>query len=258
MSNITLYKPINSWHDTARMLYDMWEEANLVTIKKIDGCLTWLNNVGDVLLYDHPLLNNCPSKFNIGLFGNTQYSSLNAYPWIFWPRDPLFLEYFLSNYTIKSFSKRYYKSIFLGKIENTEQLNNRKGNWHDVIDLFKMPITQGKPTFDMRTYLILLGSSKYGLALPGFGPKCNREIELMSLGTVPIFTKGVETRYYNKLEEDIHYIYVDSPEDIKGKIDSISEKQWKTMSKNCLEWYYKNCTRYSSFDTTMEILKNVS
>ena len=36
-------------------------------------------------------------------------------------------------------------------------------------------------------YLNLLKQSKFGLCLRGFGGKCNREIELMGLGTVPDF-----------------------------------------------------------------------
>jgi hypothetical protein len=57
----------------------------------------------------------------------------------------------------------------------------------------------------------------------GFGAKCHREVELMGLGTVPIVIPGVEMdAYYERPKENVHYIRVSNPDEIRGKIDSIS------------------------------------
>ena len=254
-----IFKPVNSWNDTARMLYDMWAEDGNVEIILHNGRCTWVNEIGDILLYDHPDLRYLPDEYNLGLFGNMQNENSKSKPWIFWPRNPRFLEKFLNIIPDKGFNERRLSSTFIGKIENPEQYENRATkNWNDYIDFFEMPITQGPPKYDMNTYLNYLYNSKFGLSLPGFGPKCNREIELMALGTVPILVPGVETRYHNPIEENIHYLKVNSPEEIPDLINSITEDKWSYMSKNCKEWYNNNCTRKTSFAVTKEIIEKFS
>ena len=130
-----IFKPKDSWNDTARMLYDMWAEEGLAEIILHDGKCTWVNEIGDILLYDMPDLRELPESFNLGLFGNTQHESKKSKPWIFWPRNPKFLEKFLKIITIKKFNERKLNSVFIGKIENPEQYENRaKKSWGDYID----------------------------------------------------------------------------------------------------------------------------
>ena len=44
---------------------------------------------------------------------------------------------------------------------------------------------------------------KYGLCLRGVGPKCLRDIELIGMGTVPIFTEGVSSEYFKEQAQTI-------------------------------------------------------
>ena len=90
------------------------------------------------------------------------------------------------------------------------------------------------------------------------GPKCNREIELMGLGTVPIVEKNVDMdNYYDPPQENIHYLCFSSPEDIELLINNCSEEQWSKMSIACREWYKKNASTEGSFKTTMDIVKKM-
>ena len=84
-------------------------------------------------------------------------------------------------------------------------------------------------------YLDLLRNSKFGLCLRGFGPKCNREIELMGLGTVPIVETNVDMdNYYDPPQEKYTLFKFSSPEeDIEILINNCSEDQWSKMSIAC-------------------------
>ena len=142
--------------------------------------------------------------------------------------------------TYKKFNERKLKSIFIGKIENQIQLNYRNIDFSKYIQLYVMHKPNEKYKYNQDEYLDLLKHSKFGLCLRGFGPKCNREIELMALGTVPIVEKNVDMdNYYDPPQENIHYLRFSSPEEIQNLIDNCSEDKWTKMSLNCRDWYKK-------------------
>ena len=86
-----------------------------------------------------------------------------------------------------------------------------------------------------------LRGSRFGLCLRGFGSKCHREVELMAFGTVPVVTPEVSIKdYMDPPVENVHYLRVNSPEELKEKVSNISEEKWKEMSKACYEWYQRN------------------
>ena len=100
-----------------------------------------------------------------------------------------------------------------------------------------------------------LRGSKFGLCLRGYGSKCHREVELMSMGTVPIVTPNVSIKdYANPPLENVHYIKVNSPLEIANKINSISKEKWESMSRNCHNWYMENVHSSSTWNTTLKIL----
>jgi hypothetical protein len=58
---------------------------------------------------------------------------------------------------------------------------------------------------------------------------------------VPIVVDGVTTdSYMEPLIENIHFIKVSSPEDIRRNVDGITEEKWNEMSAACYEWYQRN------------------
>jgi len=256
-----ILKPIHDGHggDTFRELLDMWGENNLCEVIPTPNIRNvWVDGPGNILLYDRPILDFLPETFNFGLFGNTVPNFSTASPWIFWARRPRVLEEFRKKEYL-SYPKRTIGSIFVGKVENPVQLKKRTSvDWSTSIDLFEMPISQGYPItpykYTQQEYLDLLRKSKFGLCLPGYGPKCNREIELMALGVVPIITPGVDLNYFNPLVEGIHYIFVDSPEKLKSSLDGIDQYKWEEMSRSCVRWFEENCSVLGSFRTTQKII----
>jgi len=213
-----------------------------------------------ILLYDRPTLQwfdaDAAQAFCIYLGNNdienegkviSKSTTAVVRPWTFWARRPLVLETLLATgLGSKTFSQRCH-SIFIGNIENGVQEKYRNNpNWVKHIEEFHC--TKGsKYLFNPKEYLEKISSAKYGLCLRGFGSKCHREIELMSVGTVPLITPDVDVHsYLSPLIENVHYLSVTCPEDIQ-QIANLSEKKWTEMSEACKEWYFKNAHSSNMF-----------
>lgn len=244
------------WHhknDSFRELVLLYKKHHPdLEIKLTESGHCWLGN--HIVLYDRPTLewyNKELQDSSLILLGNgdieeegkllTQWG-LKVKPWIFWPRRPFILEKYLNDNPRKSFPDRGIETIFLGNIENNVQKKYRHSelNWEEVLTEYHC--TQGtKHKFTAKEYLEKLSNSRYGLALRGYGSKCHREVELMALGTVPIITPGVTiTSYLDPPKENIHYLKVESPLELKEKIERIDERKWEEMSRKGSEWYGKN------------------
>jgi hypothetical protein len=244
--------------DTFRELLGMWEESGYCELHESQDRFCWANSVGDVLLYEYARFDFMPEGWNFALFSNSQILEHHSSPWIFWARHPRKLEKSIED-GILPYTERKIQSIFLGKIENDIQYNGRMGHdWGKVIEEFSMPISFGDSTsypYTQEEYLNKVKESKFGLVLPGYGPKCNREIEYFGLGTVPIYTTDSGLHYYDSLEEGVHYLMAKTPEEIPSMIEKIDENKWNELSQNGRDWYNKNCSRKGSFETTCKIIK---
>jgi hypothetical protein len=190
----------NHCGDTFREVIDLWEELELVDVTHSSTTpFCWWGGVGNVLLYDRPNLEWLKgwSDYQVGLFGNPvppENGSMNM-KWIFWGRNPRKLHEFNMEKSYKTYEERKITSIFLGKIENHIQNDFRDcSTWESTIEVFNCnkDYTSGTWKYSHDEYLEMLSNSKYGLCLRGYGPKCNREIELMSMGVVPLITPNVD------------------------------------------------------------------
>ena len=246
--------------DTFRELLSMWEESGYCEVVDSNDRFCWVNGVEDILLYEYARFDFMPSKWNYALFSNSQLNHENCYPWIFWGRHPRELEGAIQDGII-DFNERDILSIFLGKVENPIQLHNRsQHNWEQSIQEFSMPVSMGNVSYypyTQKEYLEKIKRSKFGLVLPGYGPKCNREIEYLGLGTVPIYTEGCNLDFHEPMVEGVHYLYAKNPQDVLDIVSNISENEWKTLSMNGRDWYNRNCSREGSYKTTKKILEGI-
>lgn len=252
-----------------RELLDLWEERGYCDLEYITQIETqnytdstvipearvWIEKIGNILCYDNTRLDKYCQNFKFALFGNEVLHAPNTSPWIFWSRHPRHYEEFqLANKPL-SFEERKIKSIFIGNMTT----NKRVGDWKQYIEFWRMgnrlQHLEGNMTFPYPEYLKKNSQAKYGLCLPGQGPKCLREIELMGLGVVPLFTSEISLDYYDPPQELEHFFLVKKPEDIAEVVESTSEAEWKYMSNACITWYNKNCSVEGSFKTTIEILE---
>lgn len=169
-------------------------------------------------------------------------AKINVKPWIFWPRRPMVLEKVLREKGKLNYDERKIKSLFIGNFENSTQQKFRQTNhnWKSALDEYHCTAGQ-KHKFTQEEYLMKLRDSKYGLCLRGYGSKCHREVELMAFGTVPIVTPEVSiSSYMDEPKENMHYLLVKTPEELKEKVNSISKEKWESMSQACYEWYQRN------------------
>jgi hypothetical protein len=246
--------------DSFRELIDLWVEKGLVE-RKEDASLTqcWLGAPGNILLYDRPTwqwLDEAPEEekdYHLCLAGNPDPSEKEAKPWIFWPREPRLVEEFAS-LPRKSYDERKDTLVFYGKIENDTQAQWRKdiSGWESACAKFSMKEKSEPYDLNPKEYLEALQNAKYGLCLRGYGPKCNREIELLAMGTVPVVTPDVDiSNYIEPLIVGKHVLLAKNKADaINQIVYEMNEAKWLEMSKAGFEWWKRNSSVEGSWQRT--------
>jgi len=249
--------------DTSRELIDLWKEMNLCEVieNEVGDYFLWAEEPGKILLYEYDrwdVFPGLPNNWKKALFAGMQHPQ--GLPWIYWGRRPKML-YEKIQSGLKGFDERNHESIFLGKIENGIQFQNRtRHDWSKYVEFFSMPVQMGdslKWKYTQEEYLEHVSNSKFGLCLPGYGPKCNREIEYLGLGVVPLVTQGVDLNYHEPLIEGMHYFSIKNPEEIADTIKKCSKDRWEYMSFNCKKWYERNWSPLGAFETTERIIKSL-
>jgi hypothetical protein len=246
--------------DSFRELIDLWVEHGFVE-RKEDPSLTqcWL---GDTLLYDRPTwawfdkASEKEKSYDLCLVGNPDPSEKQrTKPWIFWPREPRLVEE-LSKQVRKTYEDRKDTMVFYGRVENADQGKWRQDlSWKKICAKFSMQEGKEAYVLNPREYLETLQGAKYGLCLRGYGPKCNREIELLAMGTVPVVTSDVDiSNYHEPLIDGTHVLCVSDPEDAMEKICKISEEQWVSMSEAGYQWWKRNCSVEGSWQRTSALI----
>jgi hypothetical protein len=242
--------------DTFREMATMWAERGYCKIQTSeDTPYCWWGGLGEVLLYDRPTPRWWPEQslpsYQMALFGNCSPPGpaehrMKQSVWGFWPRSPRSLEAHVAE-GIPGWSERPVASLFLGRVENGVQKKHRCDmDWAGAVERFSMPLdsTGAAYPFTQTEYLTQLTGAKFGLCLAGYGKKCNREIEYMACGTVPLVAPDVDmTHYLVAPKEGVHYFRVHSPADVQRLVESTSQETWEAMSRACHKWWrhYASC-----------------
>lgn len=255
-----IYKGKVDWTDSFQELADCWAENKYCEVLNSEDNFSWAESDSSTyLLHEYDRLQDIPVKnaWNInddlGLFANGQHPKGKS--WIYWPRHIKNVELLLKD----GVANKDIKSIFVGAAENPIQYINRtKYDWCLAVDHYEFKEALFKKNYHSYSninFLKLISRAKYGLSLEGYGPKCQRDIEYMAFGTVPIFTWNTFNDYCDPLIEGVHYLFANNPREAREKINNTSDKQWKEMSDNCRDWFLKNCSIEGSFRTTIDLLK---
>lgn len=252
--------------DSFREMVKLWADKGYVECVEHDSATqVWMEGVGKTLLYDRPTydwLFTAPpgeQKWDLALFGNPKpmESGGPAKSWCFWPRNPRLLEeVVVSGVPKTSWSQRNKFLVFYGKIENKVQEKRRKiHDWSKVCDGYSLVNGDATPhALGPKEYLEALANAKFGLCLAGYGKKCHREVECMAMGCVPVCASEVDMEMYaNPPQEGVHYIRVNSPDDISGKVASIAEEKWAAMSAACIQWWQENASAEGSWKLTQKL-----
>lgn len=255
--------------DSFREMVGLWQKAGYVNVRRHDGAQVWWGSVGadGVLLYDRPTNEwrlaapEAEREWRLALFGNPKPgSAASAVPWTFWARRPSLLEAAASaSASIKSFDERSQGPVFYGKTENAVQERRRQGDWVSVCQEFVMVKGDEKHPLTQSEYLEKLGSTRFGLCLPGYGFKCHREIECMAMGCVPLVSEWVDmSSYANPPVEGKHYIRLKNSREIPAVVASVSKESWEEMSAACRAWWAENASCQGSFELTQRLASSVA
>lgn len=255
-----IIKPLVEEHDGSsfRELVDLWGERNFCEVVEIvtehnpynPDAKCWFGEKGNVLLYDFDILDHLKVDYELCLFSNMVSNGEKDSPWVYWPKHSRIYDN-LKESLRKPLSERKTKCGFIGSA-TTAHRRNVSMFWSTVCDKFEL---FEEPTIEHEDYLNILSDFKFGLCLPGVGPKCLRDVELIGMGTVPIITPGVCTTYYDPLIENVHYFRANNPIEAQKIIDECDDKTWKEMSTNCINWFEKNCSVEGTFSRTVEIIE---
>jgi hypothetical protein len=147
--------------------------------------------------------------------------------------------------------------VFYGRIENDAQGIWRQdlSGWKAACAKFSMQQKGEAYTLNPREYLEALQNAKYGLCLRGYGPKCNREIELLAMGTVPVVVQDVDiANYMEPLVDGTHVIVAKNHMDAIEKISRMNSVMWSEMSEAGFQWWKRNCSVEGSWQRTATFL----
>jgi hypothetical protein len=258
--------------DSFREMARMWGERGYCEVKEHPvATLCWYNaRGGDInepdswVLYDRPNLDwlwtapQVEQAWKQGLFGNPEPPK-GGRSWSFWPRRPRLVESLVEKRVCeRTWKDRRTGPVFYGKIENRVQEARRTTtNWSVVCEEFVMPKgDDSKYPFTQEEYLMKLSQARFGLCLAGYGRKCHREVECMAMGCVPVVDKEVDISLYaNPPQEGVHYIRVESPEEVPVKLAAISEEAWAKMSAACRKWWHDNASCKGMYELTVTLAK---
>ena len=259
---VKIIKPTIGGHDGSsfRELIDLWSENGLCEIEAGPSrrskeysndpdspeAKCWIEEQGNVLLYDFPLLDRLKNEYKQCLFSNTYKEGKNNKKWIFWPWQSRVFD--KKKHELRN-AKKELQCGFIGTPTNHHR-NSVASYWSQICNRWHLG---GKISHE--DYLTQCSKLKFGLCLPGVGPKCLRDVEYMGMGVIPvIMDRAAVDTYYNPPVENEHYIFVENVEEAFLKFESITEQEMESMSNACIEWFEENCSVEGSFKTTMGII----
>jgi hypothetical protein len=262
LPKIIIPKDFKGFHehagDSFREMAEIWKERGYITIENsADSPYVWWNRIGTTLLYDRATfdwLKDTPTLYEKILCGNPDASQVDrGIQWSFWPRKPRLVEELAQGH-LNTWDERKKLMVFYGRIENEVQLQNRSNELVKACTDYDIPVgPDAKYKYSPKEYLNALSEAKFGLCLAGFGAKCNREIECMALGTVPVVAPDVDMEHYaNPPQEGKHYVKLKSfdPEEAKKVIEVVTEEEWIRMSSLGHEWWKDNASADGLFQLT--------
>ena len=262
--------------DSFREMAKLWAKSGFCRVKEHPiATMVWWGEVGakGVLLYDRPnhdwrlAAPLIEKEWKFALFGNpkipassAQKEKANASPWFFWPRRPEIVEDLVAaGAPATPWSQRKVGAVFYGKTENKVQEKRRTtAEWQSACCDWVMVKGASEPyPFTQREYLENLSKARFGLCLAGYGLKCHREVECMSMGCVPLCAPEVDMESYaSPPKEGVHYIRVKTPEEALSVIESMSELTWTQMSNACREWWLSYASCKGSFELTRNLIQS--
>ena len=268
---VPLHGPRDRWFWRSRKcaFHDIvleWYLRGWINLRFSEGSYFWWGREGEVLLFERDLIINLQDgkknpprwpgevRYKHAFFGNQYHlPSARNHKLTYWGYAPVLLEQ-LRLGGRRGWDQRDIGSLFAGSVENETQeyFRNRFSDWGECIEIYacadKLNRAEASP-YRLPDYMELVMRSRFGVSFHGNGPKCYREIEYLALGTPMILTEGLETDYPEPLLEGVHYRLARCREDVPRIVRETGAQEWEQMSRACWEWFGRNGTIESLFET---------
>ncbi|MFT5886645.1 MAG: hypothetical protein ACI9IP_003113 [Arcticibacterium sp.] len=177
------------------------------------------------------------------------YNEMDYIPFSYLPCTRFFSENYIN---AKPFKEKVQNELSFKGYLYGQRLELSKLNVIDITD---------KKIFPDQDYYDSLTNSQICLSLNGVGEICNRDMEILSAGSV-LFRPVLEQKFHNPLISGIHYVGYPYIEDAKQQMDVILEEYdrvknnydlLKTIAKNGYDWFSNNGT----IDKNVNLLKKL-
>lgn len=241
-------------------IYEYWENEGYVDrvhipMKSDRRFIAWVGREGGLALepsdieaisseYEYVLACQYRSSWN---------NKEKVLPWNFYVRDYKSLMEVRKEMPFK----KTIKSIFSGTIRGDKHPRNI---WKGSTEIFGFrPARRYTRTNNLYSsaveYYRSLAQSQFGLCLVGDCPVCQRETETMATGCVPVFTPGIEWKYFVSPKENEHFIFAEDPIDFKLKMDLMTKSEIQNISKNAMEYYDKYCSPKGLWQSVLQTIE---
>jgi len=233
-----------------------WEARGIVKTFLYDGDFVWMEGIGQFLFWPWPkiyhvidgrLIDSRNIECRVKIYANEipnpprdDYATA-VVPSFFWARQPGRVEQ--ANREMLNFDQRDVRSVFLGKLHNPEQSKFRQGDFSRVIEVYHISKKDEPYPFTSEEYLDIMSRSRFALSMRGYGPKCNREIEALAVGSLLLADQRVDTGgYWEPLEEGKHFLRITGTEDVKRVQRETTREEWERITEAGQRWYRNNCS----------------
>lgn len=240
---------------------DYWEKEGYIERIQIpmlrDGrFISWVGRVGGLCLEPSNVRAiSTPYEYCMACqYRVDWYNDPKVLPWNFYVRD--WASY--SNVQKELPLEKTALSIFSGTIRGDKHTRNI---WKDSTEIFsyraaRMYTRTNRLFPTMEDYYRGLAKTKYGLCLAGdCGGVCQRDIETMGLGCVPVYTPGVERKFYVPPQENVHFLFANNPEEMKENMSKLSDKDREDMAQNGIKYFDKYVSPKGLWNTVLETVE---
>lgn len=155
---------------------------------------------------------------------------------------------------------RTIESLFSGTIRGDQHTRNK---WTNSTTIWSTAPARtynrtNKLYSTQKEYYEALHNTRFGLCLGGDGgdkSACQREIEVMLLGCIPVFDKHVSIELYEPLVENKHYLLADNPEEMRHKINALTKDNIDYMLNEIQDYAETFLTPEGIWQSIIEIIE---
>jgi len=232
-----------------------WIERIQIPMLKDGRYISWVGRVGGLALEPSNVRAiSQPYEYVLACqYRSDWYDNPKILAWNFYPRD------YESLYKVQKELPLEKKalSIFSGTIRGDKHNRNQ---WINSTEIFSYKparrYTRTNVLYKtMEDYYRALATTKFGLCLVGDCPICQREIETLGLGCVPIYTPGVEWKYFVPPIENVHFLYANNPQEMNDKISKLSDNDRIEMAHNGIAYFEDYVSPTGLWNSVLETIE---